>query len=229
MPGGSLESEASGSVDPGERLRAVRERLFASFGRRADALFELTDAILTSGPIPSLPHLSLAAAHRRSWCNLYAALGKGRTDEEALKRLLSYQHPNGGGRTRVYAVDVSPWPRCDAESSPGRCYLYHPSKHSAGQPIVAGWAYQLVAELYFRRDSWVAPVDARRVKPVEGANDIAAEQVREIVGRALSQPEVPLFVFDAGYDQAHRSRTWTPIRSARACRHRRGCGRWRRP
>jgi hypothetical protein len=29
----------------------------------------------------------------------------------------------GCRRTRVYAVEVLPWPRCDAEASLGRCYL----------------------------------------------------------------------------------------------------------
>ena len=49
----------------------------------------------------------------------------------------------------IYAVDVSAWPRCDAEASPERGYYYHPSRHSAGQPIVAGWAYQWLAQLSF--------------------------------------------------------------------------------
>ncbi|MDF2703822.1 MAG: hypothetical protein K0S10_2768 [Rubrobacteraceae bacterium] len=63
MPtGGYLENEAGRPTDPGARLRGFRERLHASFRRRADALFEHTDAILMSGPIPSLPHLSLAAS-----------------------------------------------------------------------------------------------------------------------------------------------------------------------
>lgn len=53
MPGGSLADEASGSADAGARLWAFRKRLHASFGRRADALFELTDAILTAGTVPS--------------------------------------------------------------------------------------------------------------------------------------------------------------------------------
>jgi hypothetical protein len=71
------------------------------------------------------------------------------------------------GNPPIYAVDVSVWSRCDAEASPGRGYYYHPSRHSAGQPIVAGWAYQIGAELGFERDLWVAPVDARRVRPAE--------------------------------------------------------------
>jgi hypothetical protein len=73
----------------------------------------------------------------------------------------------------------------------------------AGQPIVAGWAYQLVARLSFARDSWVAPADARRVRPDEDANDVAAGQVKDLVRRLPGQHVASLFVFDAGYDPVH--------------------------
>lgn len=103
---------------------------------------------------------------------------------EALRDLLcGVALPSGGEATLVYAVDVSSWPRCDAECSPARGYHYHPSRHSAGQPIVAGWAYQFIAQLGFSRDSWVAPVDARRVKPEEDSNDVAVEQMKAFVER----------------------------------------------
>jgi DDE superfamily endonuclease len=150
-----------------QSLCAFRDSFYRCLDRRADALFELTDAILTAGSVPSPPHLSLAAVHRRGWGSLYAALSMGRANEAGLQDLLC-RHPLEGGELGsppIYAVDVSVWPRCDAETSPERGYYYHPSRHSAGQPIVAGWAYQLVAQLGFERDSWVAPVDARRVRP----------------------------------------------------------------
>lgn len=147
MSGGSRTGTA-----PDDRLWSFRTRLHGCFGRRADALFELTDATLTAGRVPSAVHLCLATVHRRCWGSLYGALSKGRIDTEALRELLATHGP-GKGEAPVYAVDVSPWPRCDAEASPGRGYLYHPSRHSAGQPIVAGWAYQLVAGLSFERDS----------------------------------------------------------------------------
>lgn len=38
------------------RLRDFRQRLYGCFGRRADALFELTDAVLSAGTVPSPPH-----------------------------------------------------------------------------------------------------------------------------------------------------------------------------
>lgn len=66
-------------------------------------------------------------------------------------------------------------------------YYYHPSRHSAGQPIVAGCAYQLVAELGFERDSWVTSADIRRVKPEEDATLIAIERARALLHRLPEQ------------------------------------------
>jgi hypothetical protein len=97
-------------------------------------------------------------------------------------------------------VDASVWPRCDAECSPERGYYYHPSRHSAGQPIVAGWAYQFIAQLNFVRESWTAPVDVERLRPAREANEVATEQVNAFLGRSSDERATPLFVFDAGYD-----------------------------
>jgi hypothetical protein len=59
-------------------------------------------------------------------------------NHRSLGELLA-RHASAGEASRVpvYAVDVSVWSRCDAEASPGRGY-YHPSRHSASQPTVAG-------------------------------------------------------------------------------------------
>ncbi len=181
-------------------LRTFRYSLYECLYLRGDALFELTDAILTAdAAVPSPVHLSLEASHRRGWGSLYAALDRGRIDAEALRRLL-VRHPLAGSQTPVYAVDVSVWPRCDAEASPERGYYYHPSRHSAGQPIVAGWAYQFIAQLNFVRESWTAPVDVERVRPARDANEVAAEQVKAFLRRSPEEGAAPLFVFDAGYD-----------------------------
>jgi hypothetical protein len=187
-------------MEPSDVLRAFRQSLYECFQRRADALFELTDAVLTASAVPSPAHLSLQPSHRRGWGSLYAALDRGRIDAEALRRLLArHPLPTGSG-TPVFAVDMSVWPRCDAESSPERGFYYHPSRHSAGQPIVAGWAYQFIAKLNFVRESWTAPMDVERVHPEQETNMAAAEQVKALLGRSPMQTPIPVFVFDAGYD-----------------------------
>jgi DDE superfamily endonuclease len=191
-------------MEPPDALRAFRRSFYECLRRRGDALFELADAILTAdGAVPSPVHLSLEASHRRGWGSLYAALDRGRIDAEALRGLLAGHPLTVGGADEeppVFAVDVSVWDRCDAECSPQRGFYYHPSRHSAGQPIVAGWAYQFVAQLGFVRESWTAPVDVLRVHPDRETNMVATEQVKAFLGRSPTEGAVPLFVFDAGYD-----------------------------
>jgi hypothetical protein len=183
------------------RLQAFRAGLYACCTRRADALVDLADALLSAqGPVASLPQLSLEPAHRRGWGSTYAALARGRIDAERLRDLLVSSLPDAD--PLVFAVDVTTWPRCDAECSPQRGFYYHPSRHSAGQPIIAGWAFQWICQLGFDRDSWTAPVDARRLHPVDDTDQTAARQIRALLGRLPAGGPVPLVVFDAGYDSA---------------------------
>ena len=79
-------------MDSLDALRTFRDSLYRCFDRRADALFELTDALLTASVIPSPVHLSLQPSHRRSWGSLYAALSRGRIDEDAVRELVAH-HP----------------------------------------------------------------------------------------------------------------------------------------
>jgi hypothetical protein len=181
-------------------FRTFRADLYGCVPRRADALFELVDALLAAESVTSLPHLSLQAAHRRGWGSLYDALAEGRLDVEALRATLA-QYPATDSQP-VYAIDLSVWPRCDAEASPERGFYYHPSRHSAGQPIVAGWCYQWLAQLSFARDSWTAPLDVRRVHPRENAHTVAVAQIMALMARRPASEATPLFVFDAGYDSA---------------------------
>jgi hypothetical protein len=106
-------------------------------------------------------------------------------------------------------VDVSVWDRCDAETSPERGYYYHPSKHSAGQPIVAGWAYQFVAQLNYRareldrsRGRAARSARSRRQRGRRRAGEVFSAAVP--VAFRSRDDATPLFVFDAGYDPVSR-------------------------
>src|SRR5487761_2544083 len=183
----------------GDALVAFRSALYATFSAWRDALFELTDAVLcAASPVTSVPSLSLEPEFTRSHGSLYKALAKGRIDEERLRRLLVANRPSDW--PMIFAVDASTFDRCDAETSPERGFYYSASRHSAGQPIVAGWSYQWICQLSFAFDSWSAPLDVTRLRPEADTTTTTIEQVRSLVGQLPGDQAVPLFVFDAGYD-----------------------------
>jgi DDE superfamily endonuclease len=158
---------------------------------------QLCDALLCApGPVSSIPRLSLEPVFRRSHGSLYKALGRGGIDAECLRQVLVEHRP--ADWPAVFAVDASTWERCDAETSPERGFSYHPSRHSAGQPIVAGWSYQWITQLCWAADSWTTPLDGVRLPP--DADTATVNQVRDLVSRLGTDGGGPLFVFDAGYD-----------------------------
>jgi hypothetical protein len=70
-------------------LRRFRASVYQRFGRRRDALFELLDAVIVAGLVPSLAHLSLTAVHRRGWCSLYDALASGSLEAPRLREVIN--------------------------------------------------------------------------------------------------------------------------------------------
>jgi hypothetical protein len=60
--------------------------------------------------------------------------------------------------------------------------------------------------MYFRTlrsrddDSWTAPVDVARIPPTADTTTGTIDQVRALVNRLAAEEQVPMFVFDAGYD-----------------------------
>ena len=108
------------------QLRSFRDSFYRCLGRRADALFELADARLTVGSVPSPVHLSLSAAHRRGRNSLYAALGiptGGGPEFRAclLGRPGGYQAREAGKRRQRRCGGTSEeigWPSCGADARP---------------------------------------------------------------------------------------------------------------
>ena len=154
-------------VDALGDLSAFRSLFYRCLSRRADALFELSDAVLCrEGPVRSLVELSLAAQHRRGHGSLYDGLNHGRMQVQRLRRTLAgLTLPRCAGGRLVLAVDVSPWLRPDANTSPERlfCHVYGRGKNQA--QMIPGWPYSFVAALEPGRTSWTAVLDAVRLGP----------------------------------------------------------------
>src|SRR3954451_13955454 len=205
------EVEKSLAVEPPDRLRGFRSELYRCLGRRADELFELTDALLCAdGPVHTLVGLCLTPEHHRGHGALYDAINAGRVDVERLGRVLACLPLTRmfGGRI-VLAVDATAWLRPDAETCPERlfCHVYGRTRNS--DQLLPGWPYQLVAALESGPTSWTALLDVIRLGPAEDATAVTAAQLRAVVERLRAaghwSPGDPpmLVVLDAGYD-VHR-------------------------
>ncbi len=182
-----------------EELQGFRSSFHRCLAPWGDALFELCDALLCSpAPVGSVPSLSLEPEFRRSHGSLYKALAGGDVDAAGFARTL--------GRAPSSSVAPGLRGRClDLGSlrrrvQPRRGFHYSASKHSAGQPIVAGWSYQWISQLNWDSDSWTAPLDALRITPSMDAPTATLEQVQGLVDLLGDDGDIPLFVFDAGYD-----------------------------
>ena len=195
-------------VESLEVLSGFRRALYGCFRRRADALFGAVDAVLCpDGPVTSLAELSLCVVFGRGHGALYDALNSGIVDFERLRRVVAgLGLPRGSDGGLRLAVDVSPWPRPDAETSPDRCHCHRPCRCDGVRQTVPGWPYSIVAALEPGRSSWTAVLDAVRLRPQDDATVVTETQIRGLVGRLMEagawRPGDPLIVIamDSGYD-----------------------------
>lgn len=201
---------ATAVVEPLAALSRFRMDFYHCLYARADALFELTDALLcTDGPVKTLVELTLAAEHQRGHGAMYAALNAGWVEPARLRTLLaSLPMPRAVGDRIVLAVDVSNWLRPDAETSPDRLFCHVYGRGRSKDQFIPGWPYSFVAVLEAGRTSWCRLLDAVRLGPADDAAAATAAQLRDVIERIIAaghwhpgDPEL-LVVADAGYDLA---------------------------
>jgi DDE superfamily endonuclease len=256
-PAGSSPAAASAALDPAQvagavhrymALREFRARLYGCLTARADALFDLCDAILCADhAVTSLVQLSLVPEFRRGHGALYDALAAGQVDEEALAALLTGTLPQlvdgpealawvkehdtidyglleqaltavpaaqaaqvreacARWRRLRFAIDATPYPRPDAECSPGRGHVHHDAcRCDSTRKTIPGWEYQFVAALGHLRTAWAALVDVERTTPATRTQQ-TARQVRNLLRRLHAAGHdgrgAPLVIMDAGYSAA---------------------------
>ena len=248
VPAAPDPAQVAGAVDRYLALREFRARLYGCLTARADACFELCDAILCADhAVTSLVQLSLVPEFRRGHGALYDALSAGQVDDEALAALLTgtlpqlvdgpealawvSEHDNidyglldqalaaipaaraaqvreacaRWGRLR-FAIDATPYPRPDAECSPGRGHVHHDAcRCDSTRKTIPGWEYQFTAALGHLRTAWAALIDVERTTPATRTRQ-TARQVRNLLRRLDAAGHggrgAPLVIMDAGYSAA---------------------------
>lgn len=141
------------------QLSCFRADFYDSLTGRADALFELTDALLCAdGPVKTLVGLALEPEHRRGHGALYGGLNRGRIEFARLRRVLSsVPLPRTGDGRLVLAVDVSPWLRPDAATSDARSFCHTYGRGENKHLMIPGWPCSWIVALETGRSSWTAP------------------------------------------------------------------------
>ncbi len=185
-------------------LAEFRQGFYGCLSARADALFELVDAVVCRpGRVVSLPGLSLEPEFRRGHGGLYDAVTAGRVEVARLRELLLDTVPVGRDGVVWFAGDVSNWPRPEARCSPERVVVHDKSARTrGGDPVTSGWPFLVLAGLEWGPTSWTAPVDAVRLGPVDTLTGQTLAGMRRVLAglAARGRAETPGFVFDAEFD-----------------------------
>lgn len=203
----SLADDAA-RIESLSALSRFRTGLYACLPRRADTLFELCDAVLCAdSPVTFLPELTLAAEHQRGHGAMYDALNHGRIQLDRLRRsLASLPLPRAADGRIVLAVDVSPWLRPDAPTSPDRLFCHVCGRSKNALQFIPDWPYSFVAAVESGRTSWTQVLDAVRLGAAEDATALTAAHLREVLVRLITAGHWEpgdrdiLIVADSGYD-----------------------------
>ena len=88
------------------KLTEFRQKVYhLTFTARRDTQFELLDALVSKGKMPSFPWLSTAGCFRRAWPSVYDAVEQGQQDTDWLAAYLARQVPASG--IQYYALDAT--------------------------------------------------------------------------------------------------------------------------
>jgi hypothetical protein len=103
--------------------------MYDCFERSVDALFNLSDALLSESQARSLPELSLSVFFQRRWPSVYKALQDGRINVERLRavfvQVLLESKP--ADEPIWLGLDSSGMQRPEAEASRDRSMIYVPN------------------------------------------------------------------------------------------------------
>ncbi len=177
----------------------VREQVYTCFKRAGDALFNLTDALLSESQAKSLAELSLSPSFQRKWPSVYEALEDGTIDVAKLRAvwveaLLAQSEPE---ELIWIAVDSSVIERPDSQTSEDRGIIHLSNLPQVDKPIGVGWTMSSVVLLPETPSSWVPILDVERVATSQTPVQVAIAQLQALMPHLGKRPVILLA--DRGY------------------------------
>jgi len=164
------------------RLKDIRQQLYESLERGADALFNLGDALLCESQAQSLPELSLSPFFERQWPSVYEALEDGHINVEQVRALwVSVLLAERAENELIWiAVDGSNLARPDAPTSADRTIIHLPNLPLVDKPISIGWTFSTVVLVPEQVSSWTPILDQQRISSEQTAIEVAIAQLQAL-------------------------------------------------
>ena len=172
-------------------LDVLRQQMYSCFERSRDALFNVSDALLSESQARSLPELSLSPFFERRWPSVYEALQDGRINTERLcsvfvQALLADMPAD---EPIWVGIDSSSLQRLEAECSRDRGMIYMPNMPHVSKPVSVGYQFSTLMLLPEHPSSWVGILDQRRISTEQTAIEVGIEQLRaalpQLAGRRV--------------------------------------------
>jgi hypothetical protein len=163
-------------------LKDVRQHLYERFERGADALFNLSDALLCESQAQSLPELSLSPFFERQWPSVYEALEDGRINVEQIRALwVEVLLKERAENTPIWiAVDGSNLTRPSAVTSEDRTIIHLPNLPLVDKALSIGWTFSTVVLVPEHASSWTPILDQQRIGSDQTAVGVAIAQLRAL-------------------------------------------------
>jgi hypothetical protein len=164
-------------------LDRLRQQMYGCFERSRDALFNLSDALLSESQARSLPELSLSVFFERRWPSVYEALQDGRINVERLREVCvqTLLETIPTDEPIWLGIDSSSMQRLEADSSADRGMIYVANMPHATKPVSVGYQFSTVMLLPEQASSWVGILEHRRIRTAQTAIEVGIEQLRTLL------------------------------------------------
>ena len=180
------------------QLQQFRAALYHTFIHRADAVFELMDALAGDTQARTPVELSLSPLFQRQYASIYDGLDGWRYDEPAVKEwLFDVASTLECEDFRLIGVDHTPKPRPYANKVADRSFVHQPTPIRGNKPVTIGHDYSVVGQIDPGSwDSWLAVLDVQRIATALTPVEVGLTQLMEVVRHC---PEWLVFTGDCEY------------------------------
>lgn len=181
-----------------EYARKFRADVYGTFQKRADAVFELIDALSSDTQARSPVELSLSPFFRHQYSSIYDGLNGWQYDAAALEAVLlqALPEPEPGG-FRLWGLDETPRRRQYAYTLEDRGYVHAPNPVGGNKPITIGYNYSTLAHIDLEGPStWAPPWTIDRTPTDWTGVDVGLDQVIRL---SLSDDHWHVIVSDSRY------------------------------